>query len=103
MMIRLSLSRHSISSGPPGSSTVHCRSIRPSSTPATTVAQAPVPHARVMPAPRSHTRMRTRSGASTSTNSVLVRAGNTGWFSNRGPTAGRSRSFTLSVLPSALL
>ncbi len=31
------------------------RSMRPSKTPATTRAHAPVPHARVAPAPRSHT------------------------------------------------
>ena len=41
MMTRLSLSRHSISRGPPGSSTVHLRSVRPSRTAATTVAHAP--------------------------------------------------------------
>jgi len=35
------------------------RSTRPSSTPATTVAHAPVPQASVRPAPRSHTTMRT--------------------------------------------
>ena len=55
MMTLLSRSRHSISSGPPGSSTVHFLYVLPSSTAATTVAHAPVPHARVAPAPRSHT------------------------------------------------
>ena len=42
------------------------------------VAQAPVPQASVMPTPRSHTRMRKRFGASTLTNSTLMRSGNSG-------------------------
>ena len=50
--------------------TWHLRSVLPSSTPATTVAQAPVPQASVRPAPRSHTCMRTWLGVSTSTNSA---------------------------------
>ena len=55
--------------GAPPARTWHLRSTRPSSTPATTVAQAPVPHASVRPAPRSHTTMRTCPRLSTSTNS----------------------------------
>ena len=38
---------------PPGSSTVTSRSVRPSRTPATQTAHAPVPHASVLPLPRS--------------------------------------------------
>ena len=46
-----------ISRGPPGSFTVASDSDNPSSVAATSVAQAPVPQARVGPAPRSHTRI----------------------------------------------
>mmetsp|Transcript_43680 Transcript_43680/g.111655 ORF Transcript_43680/g.111655 Transcript_43680/m.111655 type:complete len:202 (+) Transcript_43680:241-846(+) len=76
-------------SGPPGSSTVAVRSDRPSRTAATTVAQAPVPHARVGPAPRSHTRIFRYVGDTTSVNSVLIRAGNAALFSKRGPISAR--------------
>ena len=43
------------SSGLEGYHHLHLRSMRPSNTPATTRAHAPVPHASVAPAPRSHT------------------------------------------------
>jgi len=48
---------HSMNRGPPGRSTRHFLSSLPSNTPATTVAQAPVPQASVGPAPRSQTRI----------------------------------------------
>ncbi len=64
----------------------------PAHSPATTVAQAPVPHASVGPAPRSHTTMRTCWRLYTSTNSVLVRAGKTAWRSHLGPRPCRSSS-----------
>ena len=67
--------------GPPGRSTRHFLSSFPSSTPATTVAQAPVPQARVGPAPRSQTRILQCEGLWTWTNSTLVLAGKTGDFS----------------------
>mmetsp|Transcript_45097 Transcript_45097/g.143621 ORF Transcript_45097/g.143621 Transcript_45097/m.143621 type:complete len:211 (-) Transcript_45097:335-967(-) len=93
----LSDSLHSIWRGPPGRSTWQMRSTRPSRTPATTVAHAPVPQARVAPAPRSHTRMRIWLLLSTWQNSVLVRAGKTTLFSNLGPISARGRSLTSSV------
>jgi len=80
---------HSMSRGPPGKSTCTTapRSSRPSSTPATTSAHAPVPQARVRPAPRSQTLMRTCVREMTSTNSVFVFAGNVSCASNSGPTS----------------
>mmetsp|Transcript_25522 Transcript_25522/g.64846 ORF Transcript_25522/g.64846 Transcript_25522/m.64846 type:complete len:208 (-) Transcript_25522:293-916(-) len=82
----LLLGNHSIWRSPPGSETVALRSDSPLSTAATSSAHAPVPHASVGPAPRSHTRIARCVRESTCTNSVLVRAGKTGWFSNFGPT-----------------
>eukprot|EP00967_Tisochrysis_lutea_P099437 scaffold147709_cov36-Tisochrysis_lutea.AAC.1 len=55
IMHRFVDSSHSINRSPPGSVTVAERSDRPSSTAATSKAHAPVPHASVGPAPRSHT------------------------------------------------
>src|SRR4051794_30471770 len=59
----LSASSHSMNKSPPLSETVASRSDKPLSTEETNVAQAPVPHASVGPAPRSHTRIsvKTRS------------------------------------------
>lgn len=54
------------------------RFVFPRTTPATAVAQAPVPQACVMPEPRSHTLIRTSSGFSTCTNSTFVRSGKAG-------------------------
>src|SRR6185312_5755297 len=67
---------HSISSGPPSSTTSALRPVSPRRAAATRVAQAPVPQARVMPTPRSHTRMRIRVGDSTVAVSMLQRSGN---------------------------
>ena len=63
---------------------------------ATATAQAPVPQASVSPAPRSHTRMRRFWESMTLTNSVLMRAGNRGWFSKAGPIFSKSRFRTSS-------
>ncbi len=54
------------------------RSTRPSSTPATTVAHAPVPQASVRPAPRSHTTMRTWLRLNTCGKTML--GSQTGWL-----------------------
>ncbi len=74
-----------IASSPPSMATVTSGPVRPVQWAATAAAEAPVPQARVTPAPRSQTRIRIRSGPSTSTNSTLVRRGNQGWRSIRGP------------------
>mmetsp|Transcript_32944 Transcript_32944/g.65635 ORF Transcript_32944/g.65635 Transcript_32944/m.65635 type:complete len:222 (+) Transcript_32944:319-984(+) len=98
MKSRPSDSRHSISRSPPGSVTTHVRSeVFPARMAATTSAHAPVPHARVAPAPRSHTFITKWVGVRTSTNSVLTFAGNAGWASKAGPTAAKSRSSILST------
>ena len=53
--------------------------------PATQTALAPVPQARVSPAPRSQVLCLTSVGEIIRTNSTLVRRGNISWFSMRGP------------------
>ena len=58
VMITWPSSRQAMSSVPPSSSTAARRSVSPRRWAATSAAQAPVPHARVIPAPRSHTRSR---------------------------------------------
>ena len=58
---------------------------------ATTAAHAPDPQARVSPAPRSHTRMRSALRSSTCTNSTFVLAGNRSLVSSAGP---RERTLT---------
>src|SRR5579884_2383638 len=77
-------------SAPPGSTTSTLRPLRPVRAAATAAAHAPVPHAWVSPAPRSHTRIASRSGPTTRTNSVFTRRGKKGWCSKRGPSAARS-------------
>ena len=67
-----------ISRGPPGRSTRAWFSHSPSRWQATNVAQAPVPQARVGPAPRSHTRIARWLGARTCTKWTFVRAGKAG-------------------------
>ena len=74
-VIQTPSSRQSISSTPPSRSSVTCRPVRPRRWAATAVAQAPDPHARVMPAPRSQTRIRRWSVPITLANSTLVRWG----------------------------
>lgn len=51
----LSSGFQNISKSPPGKVTLHFLSVRPVKTPATTTEQAPVPQARVGPAPLSQT------------------------------------------------
>mmetsp|Transcript_34239 Transcript_34239/g.86962 ORF Transcript_34239/g.86962 Transcript_34239/m.86962 type:complete len:204 (-) Transcript_34239:305-916(-) len=97
----LSLSRHSICRSPPGSVTVHVLSALPASTAATVSAHAPVPHASVGPAPRSHTFILRWVGESTCTNSVLVLAGKAASTSKRGPTVSKSRASRSSTKTTA--
>ena len=78
-------SRHSISSSPPSTTTVARRPVRPRRCAFTSAAQAPEPQASVRPAPRSHTRSRMRSGASTWAKPILARSGNSGSCSSAGP------------------
>src|SRR6185369_181701 len=88
---------HSIVNTPPRVSTSTLASSRPARIPATTAAQAPVPHASVSPTPRSHTRSRTRERLSTCMKPALTRLGKRGWFSISGPcvrTGARSASGT---------
>src|SRR5579875_3338266 len=90
VMCTWSSGRQATMSAPPGSTTSTLRPLRPVRAAATAAAQAPVPHAWVSPAPRSHTRIASRSGPSTRTNSVFTRRGKKGWCSKRGPSAARS-------------
>ena len=69
-------------------------SMRPSSTAAATQADAPVPQARVMPAPRSQTRALRWSGPTTCTISKLTRSGKVGSCSTRGPMCSSGKSST---------
>ncbi len=64
---------------------------------ATAVAQAPVPHAMVMPEPLSQTLILKEPSGNTSTNSTFVRSGKSGWFSSFGPIAGKFTSFISSM------
>ena len=90
-----------MSSVPPRNCTATSLPVRPVRWQATATAQAPVPQARVSPAPRSQTRMRTCPASMSCTNSVLVRLGNQGWCSKAGPTTGRSRLSTSSTKTTA--
>lgn len=73
------------------------RSVRPLRTPATVTAEAPVPQARVSPAPRSQVRCLTSSCEIISTNSTLIRLGNIGCFSMTDPYRSTGKSSTLST------
>src|SRR5439155_1365351 len=53
-------------------------------------AHAPVPQARVMPTPRSQTRMRSLLAPSRLATSMFARSGNSGWRSRTGPKAAIS-------------
>ena len=64
--------------GPPGRSIRAFGPQSPRLWHTTSVAQAPVPQARVGPAPRSQTRITRWAGSSTSTKCTLVLAGNAG-------------------------
>ena len=80
----------STSRSPPGTVTRTCAPTVPRRCITAADAHAPVPHDCVSPAPRSHTRIRIRSGASTVTNSTFTRAGKRGSCSSTGPTRARS-------------
>src|SRR5690606_33000240 len=90
-------SPQAISSEPPGSVTVTSRCTRPRRIAATAVAQAPVPHARVSPAPRSQTRRRIASRPSTVATLTLTRWGNSGSVSISGPSRSRSTASQLGT------
>ena len=85
-------------SSPPAqrTETSHSGSQRPFATAAATAAQAPVPQAIVSPLPRSHTRILIVRGFTTRMNSVLMRSGKIGAFSNSGPSRARSTASTRS-------
>lgn len=90
MRMWLSVAFHSMWRVPPSIWMLLWRLALPVMWAATAVAQAPVPQARVMPEPRSHTRIRsppTPEGGEVKglTNSMLQRWGKRGWCSNRGP------------------
>ena len=70
---------------PPWVSTSTGPCSKPSRMPATTAAQAPVPQARVSPAPRSNTRSRMWPGLTTCMKPAFTRLGNAGWRSTSGP------------------
>src|SRR5690606_19261373 len=61
---------------PPGNDTVASRARRPRRTSDATAAQAPLPQARVSPTPRSYTRRRSWSGASTWAKPTFTERGN---------------------------
>jgi hypothetical protein len=63
----------------------------------TTAAHAPDPQARVIPAPRSQTRKRRRSGPITWTMPIFARSGNSGLHSNGGPTSSSGTASALST------
>ena len=75
-------------SSPPSSRTVTRRPVSPRRAVTTAAAQAPEPQASVIMPPRSQTRIRMVSRSITWTNSTLVRSGNSGSCSNRGPDRG---------------
>ena len=83
-------SRHSTASRPPSRSTATARAVRPRRCAATAAAQAPVPHAAVMPVPRSHTRRRRAFSPVGAAMPTLTRSGNSASRSITGPTAARS-------------
>ena len=90
MRTRPSASSHAMSSSPPSSRTVARRPHSPRRCAATRTAQAPVPQARVIPAPRSHTRMRSAPSPARCAASTLAPSGNNGSVSTSGPSASRS-------------
>src|SRR5580700_3705941 len=89
--------RQRISSSPPSSASLACRRVSPRRLAATRAAQAPVPQARVMPAPRSQTRSRMRSRPFTVATPILARSGNSGSCSSFGPRAARSIASALAT------
>src|SRR5579862_2270761 len=77
--------RHSIDSVPPSRMTSQLRGTRRLRALATSDAQAPVPHARVSPTPRSQTRILNFAGPATLTNSTFACSGNSACRSRRAP------------------
>src|SRR5690606_13420709 len=78
VMVMCPSSPQAISNAPPGKATVTSLCTRPRRIAATAVAQAPVPQARVSPAPRSHTRRRMFASFSTVATLTLTRPGKIG-------------------------
>ena len=79
-------------------STAAVRPARPRRCAATRAAQAPVPQARVIPAPRSQTRSRRSAAvASICATPILARSGNSGSCSSMGPSAARSTASASST------
>src|SRR5205814_1821185 len=74
-----------IVSVPPRVATCTFDSSKPRRTPATTAAHAPVPHASVSPAPRSHTRNRMLARPTTCMYPAFTRCGKRGCCSINGP------------------
>src|SRR5947207_8216481 len=70
-------------------------------TPATTAAQAPVPHAGVSPAPRSHTRKRMLARSTTCMYPAFTRSGKRGWCSIDGPCIVTGDASTSSTICTA--
>src|SRR5947208_548145 len=70
---------------PPLVATCTFESSKPRRTPATTAAHAPVPHAGVSPAPRSHTRSRMLARSTTCMYPAFTRCGKRGCRSINGP------------------
>src|SRR5207237_1275438 len=83
-------SRQFMSRAPPSSMTLARRPVRLRRDAATSAAQAPVPPARVMPAPRSQTRRRVRRGSRNVATPIPARAGNSLPCSSWGPRAAKS-------------
>src|SRR5262249_12729331 len=75
------------SSMPPGSATRTRSPTWPRRRSTATAAHAPLPQASVSPTPRSNTRRRMLSGASTCAKPTLQRSGKRAWRSMAGPTA----------------
>src|SRR5690606_13353078 len=90
MMIGASSAAQPMRRSPPGNDTVACRAMRPRRTSAATAAQAPLPQARVSPTPRSYTRRRTWSGASTWAKPTLTDCGNAGEACRAAPSPATS-------------
>src|SRR5690606_26101725 len=97
IVIGASSDGHATCSVPPGSSTATSRAARPRRTSTATAAQAPLPQARVSPAPRSCTRRRIRLGPSTCTKPTLADSGNPAYFCTRGPITATSALATSST------
>src|SRR5690554_3230680 len=92
---------HSMVSSPPGSETCTGPLVNPCLADTTAAAHAPVPQAKVGPAPRSQTRTLIRPGSTTSTNSTLAFWGQTELVSRVGPHMARLTLSTWSTKTTA--